>query len=161
MKSELGAVLHGFVCVVGVGNRHRGDDGAGPRVIDARRPGAGGAWFDAGTAPENLLEPIARTNPHTVLIVDAVAFGGLPGEWRLLDVSDTDAMVLSTHAGSLAMFGEYLSVRTAARVHLLGIQPESMGGQEGLSRAVEESVAEIAMLLTELLADDVQGNQIE
>lgn len=154
MKAELASLLAGRVCIVGVGNRWRGDDGAGPRVIDARRRGTRGVWIDAGVVPENFLEPIARTGPDRVLIVDAVAFGGVLGQWRLMDVTDTDAIVLSTHAGSLAMLSEYLSVRTSASVHLLGIQPESIDARVGLSQSVEKSVRELAMTLSDLLASD-------
>ncbi len=151
MKVALDALLVGRVCIVGVGNRGRGDDGAGPRVIDARRGGTRGVWIDAGMAPENYLEPIARSSPDTVLIVDAVAFGGIPGECRLMNVEVMDTVALSTHAGSLAMLGEYLSARTRARIQVLGIQPESIDAREGLSHSVGESVREVAAMLSDLL----------
>ena len=112
IKDALGALLTGRVCIVGVGSRGRHDDGAGPRLIEQHRPGTPGAWIDAGVAPENYLGSIARTNPDVVLIVDAVNFGGAPGECRLLDTNTTDTVVLSTHALSLKMLADYLSART-------------------------------------------------
>ena len=72
LATSLSELLAGRVCIVGVGNRLRGDDGAGPRLIDARHPDASGVWLDAGVVPENYLEIIARANPDTVLIVDVV-----------------------------------------------------------------------------------------
>jgi hydrogenase 3 maturation protease len=152
LPASLRALLRGRVCIVGVGNRQRGDDGAGPRLIDARHRGTRGVWLDAGIAPENFLEPIVRTNPDTVLIVDAAAFGGLPGECRLLDASALDTVVLSTHAGSLGLLREYLSARSGARLGVLAIQPERLAVGEGLSAAVETSVRELAALLSEVLA---------
>jgi hydrogenase 3 maturation protease len=152
IKLALDALLAGQVCIVGVGNRSRGDDGAGPRVIDARRGATRGVWIDAGMAPENFLEPIARSSPDTVLIVDAVAFGGFPGECRLMNVEAMDTAALSTHAGSLAILGEYLSARTGARIHVLGIQPVSIDAGEALSHSVGESVREVAAMLSDLLA---------
>lgn len=148
---ELAILLHGRVCVVGVGNRQRGDDGAGPRAIDARGEGTGGVWVDAGMAPENFLEPIARSNPDTVLIVDAVAFGGFPGECRLMDAAAMNMVVLSTHSGSLGMLSEYLAARTGARVHVLAIQPETIDAREGLSPPVDKSVRELTLILSDLL----------
>ena len=153
LRDPLRALLRGRVCIVGIGNRQRGDDGAGPRLIDARPPGTPGVWLDAGIAPENYLEPIARSNPDAVLIVDAAAFGGRPGERRLVSAARADAVVLSTHAGSLALLCEYLGNRTPARIQILAIEPESIGPGEGLSRAVEESVRELASWLSRLLAD--------
>ncbi len=152
MTTSLRDLLSGRVCIVGVGNRQRGDDGAGPAVIDSRSSETRGVWVDAGIAPENFLERIARTNPDTVLIVDAVHFGGFPGERRLMNVTAMDMMVLSTHAGSLGLLGEYLSNRTGARVHVMAVQPESVDSYEGLSQPVEKSVRELAAMLSDVLA---------
>ena len=152
LTDSLRALLQGRVCIVGVGNRQRGDDGAGPRLIDQRRSATQGVWLDAGTAPENFLEPIVKTNPDTVLIVDAVAFGGTPGECRLLDPTTMDSPALSTHAGPLSMLSDYLSARTGASIKVLAIQPERMDMREGLSRSVEKSVLELAAMLSTLLA---------
>ena len=153
---SLGSLLVGRVCIVGVGNRQRGDDGAGPRLIDQRRPECPGVWIDAGVAPENFLGPIARTNPDTVLIVDAVNFRGAPGEYRLLETSEMDMVVLSTHAGSLSRLGEYLAARAGARIHALGIQPERIDVREGLSQPVARSVRELAAMLSDLLSHKEQ-----
>ena len=152
MMSTLRDLLKGKVCILGVGNRHRGDDGAGPRLIDARHPDAPGDWLDAGVAPENFLEPIVRTNPDTVLIVDAVAFGGAPGECRLIDATAIDTVVVSTHAGSLSMLSDYLTARTNARIQVIAIQPERIDARESLSAPVETSVLELAALLSNVLA---------
>ncbi len=151
LRNLLNDLIAGRVCIVGVGNRQRGDDGAGPRVIDLRAPAAQGVWLDAGIVPENFLEPIARTNPQVVLIVDAVAHGAVPGSMCLLDPSAVDTAAVSTHAGSLHLLSEYLTARTAARVKLLAIQPARLDDGEGLSRPVQESVHQLAALLSELL----------
>ena len=152
LTSALRDLLAGRVCIVGVGNRQRGDDGAGPRVIEARCPETRGTWLDVGVAPENFLEPIARTNPDTVLIVDAVNFGGSPGECRLMDVTAMHTIVVSTHAGSLSLVSDYLRARTGARVNVIAIQPKTIAAREGLSQPVEESVREVTAMLSELLA---------
>lgn len=151
IRVALENLLGGRVCIVGVGNRGRGDDGAGPCVIDRRRPETSGVWIDAGVAPENFLEPIARTNPDTVLIVDAVNFGGIPGECRLMEASAMDVVVISTHAGSLSILGDYLSARTDAQLWVLGIQPKRIDLREALSDPVARSVRELAAMLSDLL----------
>ena len=155
---DLDAFLVGRVCIVGVGNRQRGDDGAGPRLVDERKSESQGVWLDAGAAPENFLEPIVRTRPDSVLIVDAVDFGGFAGEYRLLEPADVDSVSVSTHTGSLRLLSEYLTNRSGARVLILAIQPERIGPGECLSRAVEESVVELANLLADLLATRQQAS---
>ena len=160
IRDALREGLIGRVCIVGVGNRQRGDDGAGPSVIDARRGGTRGDWVDAGMAPENFLEPIARANPDTILIVDAVDFGGFPGDCRMMDAAAMDMVVLSTHAGSLGILGEYLRVRTGAKIHVIGIQPERIDTREGLSHHVEASVRDLTAMLSDLL-DPANNNQAE
>ncbi len=139
------------LCIVGVGNRQRGDDGVGPRVIDARRPGTAGVWLDAGIAPENHLETIVRAEPDAVLIVDAVDFGGHPGQCRAFAAESLTAPALSTHAGSLSTLGEYLSRRTGAVIRVLAIQPENIDAREELSPPVRDSVLEVAQLLSDLV----------
>jgi hydrogenase 3 maturation protease len=145
-------LLTGRVCIVGVGNRYRGDDGAGPRLIDQHHSATSGFWIDAGVAPENYLEPIVRTNPEVVLIVDAVNFGGPAGSCQLLDPSTTASLGLSTHAGSLAILAEYLSARVGAQLKVLGIQPQRIDESDDLSDAVSRSVREMAAILSEILS---------
>ncbi len=152
LADKLRERLLGRVCVVGVGNRWRGDDGVGPSVIDARDGEAPGVWIDAGVAPENHLERIARPDPDTVLIVDAVDFGGSPGECRLIEPAALDNVVISTHAGSLSMISDYLRARCSARVDVIGIQPERIDPREGLSESVARSAEKLAGMLSDLMS---------
>lgn len=152
LPASLRSLLRGRVCIVGVGNRMRGDDGVGPRVIDARRSETRGDWIDAGIAPENYLEPIVRSNPDVVLIVDAVAFGGFPGECRLIESSELDTTFVSTHVGSLSVLSDYLSARTGARLRVLAIQPASIELRKRLSPKVEETCLQLSELFSDVLA---------
>ena len=148
LKTELGDLFRERVCIVGLGNRQRGDDGAGVRVIDQRDKNTGSTWLDAGIAPENFLEVIVNTNPQTVLIVDAVDFDGIPGECRLLHPEALDVPALSTHAGSLSMLSEYLSARSGARVCVVAIQPQRIDARFELSKPVQETVNELAAIFS-------------
>ena len=93
----------GRVCLLGVGNRWRGDDGAGSRLAAALRAVVGTAAVDAGAVPENYLEKLVQKNPDTILIADAVDFGGAAGEFRLLAPDRISPAGLSSHALSLQM----------------------------------------------------------
>ena len=139
------------VAVVGVGQRLRGDDGAGPAV--ARRlaalAGASLQVVDAGHAPENCLGPIVRFGPDAILFVDAACGGLAPGELTWLRPDEADSRGGSTHTLSLAMLTAYLSAETGAAVHVLGIEPGEMAFGEGLSPVVEEAVAQAAATFTD------------
>ncbi len=140
ISSELEGVLAGRVCVLGVGNRDRRDDGAGSLVAERLAGGTTAPTFDAGAVPENYLEKVARLRPDTILIVDAADFGGAPGEARVLDPNTVAPAGLSTHALSLGMTAQFLEARTGARLVLLAIQPTDIGPGRGLSDAVFRAV---------------------
>ena len=133
--------------IVGVGNRLRGDDGAGPALVDAL--GDSVATLDCGVAPENYLEKIVAAEPDTVLFVDVLEAGGEAGKMRLVEPKDIGDAGLSTHALSLQMASEYLQARFPVRVLLLGIQPEALELDSGLSEAVAAAVACAASLIVE------------
>ena len=83
---------------------------------------------------------MARSNPDTVLIVDAVDFDGPPGEARLLEPTSITAGGLSTHASSLQMVADYLKARAGARSLLLAIQPADVSPGEGLTEPVSRTM---------------------
>lgn len=140
-SSQLKRTFGGRVCVLGVGNRYRRDDGAGSLVAEYLVGRTDARSIDAGEVPENYLEQVAQSHPDTVLILDAFDFGGAPGDLRILDPDRVGASGLSTHALSLRMTAEYLSIRTRARLVFLAIQPADIGFgtelSENVSRAVE------------------------
>ena len=47
------------------------------------------------------------------------------------------------------MLADYLKARAGASVHVLAIQPESLGMAEALSRSVEQAVEDVAALLSD------------
>jgi hydrogenase 3 maturation protease len=138
------------VAVVGVGQRLRGDDGAGSAVARRLAALAGPALrvVDAGHAPENCLGPIVRFGPDAILFIDAARGGLAPGELTWLRPDEADGRGGSTHTLSLEMLASYLSAETGAAVHVLGIEPGEMAFGEGLSPVVEEAVTQAAGTFT-------------
>ena len=128
---------------LGIGNESRGDDGVGP-ALARRLRATGHAWcVDAGTAPENQLEFLARYGPDTVVFIDAVDFGGSPGESRLFHAETFGTDSVSTHAASLQLLAEYLRRRGVRQVVVLAIQPETARGL-ALSPRVQQAVERLA-----------------
>jgi hydrogenase 3 maturation protease len=133
-------VLSGRVCILGVGNRHRRDDGVGSLIAERLATRHPALTIDAGAVPENYLEKVARSCPDTVLIIDAVDFGGCPGEIRLLDPDTIATSGISSHALSLRMTAQYLEARTQAGLVLLAIQPADIGTGTELSDEVCQAI---------------------
>ncbi len=149
VSHRLKGLLSGRVCVLGVGNRDRCDDGAGSLVAERLGGRTGALAIDAGAVPENYLEKVARSSPDTVLILDAVDFGGTAGEIRFLEPGSIALSGLSTHALSLQMTADYLKARTRARLAVLAIQPANVEYGTELSDEVTCAVG----LLHETLSD--------
>lgn len=149
-RKAVARLVTGKACLVAIGNRLRGDDGAGPALVSRLRDQVDFPLFDAGVAVENHLEQIAAEHPEAICFVDATDFGGRSGEARLLPPSELIGRP-STHAPSLAIAAEYLVNRTGCEVWLLAIQPQSTGLGDDLSAPVKRCI--------EQLAADIAGTQ--
>ena len=136
--------LQGKVCVIGIGNRLKGDDAAGPELIDRLTGRSRFHCLDTGVAPENYLEKIVRIKPDTILLVDAMDFGGKAGDSRLFAADQITGGGLSSHALSLRMTCDYLHQRISAHIFILGIQPSQVNMNRPLSAAVKAGVEKLA-----------------
>lgn len=113
--------------IIGVGNLLRGDDAFGSLAAQRLKGRLVVKVVDAGSAPENYLGSIVKENPDTVLLIDAVDFGGQPGELRLfnLDTSPTRSSFF-THTLTPDFLHAFLQQSTGAHVVLLAVQPVSL-----------------------------------
>ena len=144
MLEHLKTHLKGKVVILGIGNTLRSDDGAGS--ILARRINGKGAFkvFDAGPSPENYLEKIIKENPQTIVIADAVDFGGKPGEVRLLEGQNIETVnFFSTHNASISLAINYLQSRVAADIIILAIQPGTLVFGDTLSQSIEKTLTQL------------------
>ena len=155
---QLERILTGTVAIVGVGSRGRGDDGAGPALMDRLRGRTRARLVEAEEVPESYLGEIIACKADTVLLVDAVAFGGRPGEVGLFSREELrNQPALSTHRVPLRLVMEYLAAETGARVLLLGIQPHVVSFGQGLSAAVRRTVDALGDALNRLLDGEAAG----
>ncbi len=143
----------GHTCVIGVGNRDRGDDGAGPEV--ARRlaaralpdthvmelDGRLGALFDAITCGRR------------VVVVDAMSSGAPPGTVRRFDAIAAPLPAvfgsISTHGFGVAEAIEL--ARTLGRLpdslEVIGIEGARWEFGAGMTAEVERAVADVVHVL--------------
>jgi hydrogenase 3 maturation protease len=150
LKAELQSRLAGRAALVGVGNTMKGDDGAGPRLVQRLKGAVHAVLFDAGTTPENQLGPIVRAAPRTVLIIDALHFGGLPGSIRIFNPKDLGSVAFTTHSMNLEFFVRYLKKHGIADVVFLGIQPAAVNFSETVSLPVQKALDDLERILRSL-----------
>jgi hydrogenase 3 maturation protease len=135
------------VAVVGVGNRLRGDDGAGSWLAERLRARCGAPVFDAETVPENYLGPLLAADPEVVLFVDAARLDAPPGACRLVPAHALGGRCDSTHGMSLLLLSRALEAH-GIECWLFGLQPARTSAGEPVS----PEVAAAARALEDVLA---------
>ena len=153
LEKELRSRLKGKVVTAGVGNRLRGDDAAGPRLIERLRARGldSRLLFDCEEVPENYLGPISKLNPDTIIFIDSADFSSPPGEVKLIGIEEIREGGLSTHNASLKLSLDFLRESATGNIFLLGIQPKSRKLEEGLSTEVEKALGKLEQILAGIL----------
>jgi hydrogenase 3 maturation protease len=133
--------------VVGIGNVIKGDDGAGCMLVEALGDDFGLPVVDCAEVPENYGGWVERRSLEAVVYVDAVDFGGEPGEVRIIPLEKMMQSATSTHHLSLHYMIRFLQEEWDGDALLVGIQPQSMNLGEGISGPVEQGVRRLADIL--------------
>jgi hydrogenase 3 maturation protease len=141
MLEHLREHLTGKVVVLGIGNTLRSDDGIGSILASRIKDKVTHIVYDASSSPENYLGKIIRDSPDNIIIVDAVDFGGKPGEFQEIDGEKARTTSLfSTHNASIAMAINYLQNNISADIIILMIQPKSLAFGDSLSPEAQRAL---------------------
>ena len=146
---ELKEKLKGRVLILGVGNPLKQDDRAGPHFVrnfKLQNPKSkhNVELLDAGVAPENYTGEIKKLKPDTLLVVDAIDFGGKPGSIKVFRGEEIGIHSFSTHNISLKTFIDFLKMDLPnLSVTVVGIQPKQAGFGENLSPEVGSAIEEL------------------
>jgi hydrogenase maturation protease len=141
--------------IIGIGNTLMSDDGAGVRVLEFLSPPPKGVKIiELATGGMTLLHKFEGLD--TAIIIDAVDFGGKPGEVRVFKPEDVTS--IKTVGYSLHDL-DILKVLELARqmgtmpknVFIAAIQPGCLEMGEGLSAEVESALPELAARIRQLL----------
>jgi len=136
--------LKGNVGILGIGNTLRSDDAIGSLLAGRIKDKVRFVVYDAGSSPENYLGKIIKDNPDTIIIIDAVDFGGQPGNLRLWEGSELKTVNLfSTHNASLALTINYLQSYMKVDIIILGIQPKLLAFGDSLSPEIENTLTQL------------------
>jgi len=136
--------------IVGIGNRERGDDGAGAAVIDrlAGSVGTGVRLLRELSVPSRLLD--SWTSSDEVTVIDAMLSGAEPGTVSRFDALDgplpVESFGLSTHGFGL---GQTIELARAtgglpASLAVYGIEALQVDPGSGLSPEVSAAVEQVA-----------------
>jgi hydrogenase 3 maturation protease len=137
--------------ILGIGNSLKGDDGAGPLICKQLQDAEISAdVIDAGTVPENYIQPIIKKVPQNLLVIDAIDFGACPGVVRIFKPEQLSSLVISTHTLSPRLLVDMVCRSIEVDVYFVGIQPaQTQLGQPIISQ-VNQTVQKLTDVLTEI-----------
>ncbi len=137
--------------IVGIGNILKGDDGAGPLVCEQLgRAKICADLIDAGTVPENYIQPIIKKAPQSLLVIDAIDFGASPGTIRIFELEQLNSHVVSTHTLSPRLFADMVCQYIKLDVYFVGIQPAQIQLGKSISSQVSQAIQHLCRALTEI-----------
>lgn len=145
---QLNKLRDSATVIVGIGNTLKGDDGAGPLVCEQLTGKTCAELIDAGTVPENYIQPIIKKAPHNLLVIDAIDFGAPPGIINIFKPEQLNSLVISTHTLSPHLFVDMITRAIEVDVYFAGIQP----AQTRLGQPVSAEVSRAVQLLSHILA---------
>jgi len=134
--------------ILGIGNPLRGDDAAGPLVCELLDSPAA---VDCGDAPERYLGLADSDAVQRVLLVDAMDFGGAPGEIAFCASGELVERFGTTHDSGLAVLARFVQQEYGKPVAVLGIQPSSTQFGARVSAAVQDAVEKVSAWLKEAI----------
>ena len=141
--------------VIGLGNSLRGDDGIGPLIIQNLLNDENDGpveLCDAGSDPFFILEKLLQ--PEPVLVIDCARMGLKPGSVRKISAKDNGFLEskygLSLHGFNLAdVWKMAQSMGVENDLIVIGVEPEKMDFNTGLSGTVQKSIPTVIQMVKE------------
>lgn len=139
--SHLAEHLKQNAIVLGMGNTLCSDDGAGSILATRLQGRIPVKVWDVATGLENYLGKIIKEKPQNIVIIDAADFGGLPGEFRVIEGEGLNTTNLfSTHNASISLAINYLKSNIKVDIIILAIQPKSIAFGDKISPEVDAAL---------------------
>jgi hydrogenase 3 maturation protease len=133
---------------MGVGNPDRGDDGIGSFIASELIRKGFDLVIDCRELPENFITKVCNMSPDTVVIVDAVNMGDIPGTIRILN-PESVFQGITAHNCGLDIISRFIKNSCNAQIYIMAIQPENIIG--AMTESVKESGKKIIEYLSEKL----------
>lgn len=132
--------------ILGIGNPLKGDDGVGPYIIEQLKAYSlklKAELINAETVPENYIQKLVDSKPDELVIIDAINFGGKPGEVKYFKEVDSENISISTHNLPPELFINFIKSQTNAEITIIGIQPKSLQFDAPLSEEVNDAAKKL------------------
>ncbi|MCM8829558.1 MAG: hydrogenase nickel incorporation protein HypB [Candidatus Omnitrophica bacterium] len=151
LQDAISVEWKGKIVIAGMGDRMKADDGAGSVIAEklakiVKRKDV--KIIDTGNSIENYIGVIERFKPNTVVVMDAVDFGGKPGEIKTLEYEELQELTTSTHSFSISVLLNHIHNQTGANCKVIGIQPEIIKFSQELSIPVKKSIEKLIEIIT-------------
>ncbi len=156
LRESLSSLQGRRTLILGIGNMLKADDGAGPLLCRQIKGKLTADVIDAGTVPENYIQPIVEKNPEALLIIDAIDFAAAPGTIKVFKPKDLTSLSVSTHAPSPQLFVDMITQQIDVDVYFIGIQPAQLTLAAAPSNEVDRTIKTIAEVLVELFGPPPQ-----
>jgi len=137
--------------IVGIGNILKADDGAGPLVCEQLgRAKVCAGLIDAGTVPENYIQPIIKKAPQNLLVIDAIDFGAPAGTIKIFEPQQLNSHTISTHTLSPRLFVDMVCQNIKLDVYFVGLQPAQIQLGQSVSPQVSQAIKKLCRALTDI-----------
>lgn len=141
--------------VIGLGNILRGDDGIGPVIIHKLEESSQSLpirLYDAGSDAFTILDQLLGSEP--VLIIDCARMGKEPGTVQKISAKDSELLPanlgMSLHGYSLSEVWQIArSMGVENDLAVIGVEPDSVHFNSGLSEVVKKSIPIIMQVVAE------------
>ncbi|MHC4159253.1 MAG: hydrogenase 3 maturation endopeptidase HyCI [Planctomycetota bacterium] len=156
---QLSKLRNSATVIVGIGNVLKGDDGVGPLVCEQLAGKTSAELIDAGTVPENYIQPIIKKSPQNLLVIDAIDFGAPPGTIRIFEPEQLSSHAFSTHTLSPRLFVDLVcqdirrdpALREPVNVYFVGIQPAQTQLGQSISPQASQAVQRLCRALIDII----------
>ena len=153
VRSWLSSADDRTVHLIGVGNPIRRDDGVGLEVVSKLRKVLGPTptprlrIHASSLNPERVMSRVASKG-DSLIVLDAVEANKKPGSIVCASLDDTKFGFFATHNIPLKLVPGVAG--NLSRMHVIGIQPESVEIGEGLSDAVRMASDRLVVTITDI-----------
>jgi hydrogenase 3 maturation protease len=161
LLQQLNKLRNSATVIVGIGNVLKGDDAVGPLVCEQLAGKIRAELIDAGTVPENYIQPIIKKAPQNLLVIDAIDFAAPAGTIRIFEPEQLNSHAFSTHTLSPRLFVDMVCqnirrdpARREPDVYFVGIQPAQTQLGQSISPQVSHAVQQLSKILAELFPLD-------
>jgi hydrogenase 3 maturation protease len=141
------SIIQGKTLFFGIGSTLRGDDGIGPLLVQKLQGKINAVCINAENAPEKFIGKIIKEKPDTLLIVDAVHLNATPGSYAILPPEEIQNSCFSTHDIPMGMLIVQLQAEINAKIHVIGVQPQSIAFGIGLSEKVSQTLNSLCEMI--------------